>query len=247
MIQYNSYYLPAITLFIFLETILGGLLSYLMSKRHLKFFSYETFAMGIFVGLSALMLLEVNQSKHVDFNKYTVTYVIILTFVCISAIDFLLCKISNMSQGIFELIFAIFSLSLHSFFAGFGLGSINDITILVTLSIAIIAHKGIISFALMLKIRSYTRKNNILTAILFLFFCIIFPIGVLTGYRFQNLDTDIFDLLVHAFAIGVFLYLGVLHFIMILLKDKNDKIIKIYSAVLGFILIFAIISILHVY
>lgn len=105
-------------------------------------------------------------------------------------------------------------LSLHAFIAGLAVGITHSTETLVALTLAILAHKGFESFALMVGLQRNHVHEKLNRSILQLFTCIT-PAGILLANLIEtavktNL-TNTLSALLNAFAAGSFLYIGTLH------------------------------------
>ena len=105
-------------------------------------------------------------------------------------------------------------LSVHAFIAGSALGVSDTKSNVSILLIAILAHKGFESFALMIGLHRSLKNEKKIKGILWTF-TFVTPLGIIlsaliqTFFQIQtaNLITSLFD----AFAAGSFLYIGTLH------------------------------------
>ena len=106
-------------------------------------------------------------------------------------------------------------LSVHAFIAGAILGISDTMRTISILLIAILAHKGFESFALMVGLHQSLKKEVQMRGILAAF-TLVTPVGIILAAFFINsyLHTEVADIsmaLFSAFATGSFLYIGTLH------------------------------------
>lgn len=106
-------------------------------------------------------------------------------------------------------------LSVHAFIAGAVLGISDTMRTVSILLIAILAHKGFESFALMMGLHRSLEKEAQMSRILAAF-TLVTPLGIILTAFFLNsyLHTEVADIIIvlfSAFATGSFLYIGTLH------------------------------------
>ncbi len=132
-------------------------------------------------------------------------------------------------------------LSIHAFIEGIALG-VSDTTLAVTiLFIAILAHKGFESFALMMGLHRGLSKESDSKAILWVF-AFVTPLGVVIASVIENslqtVASDILTSVFSAFAAGSFLYIGTLHAghdHFHPSRDTTHRSYKILATVAGFL------------
>ncbi len=143
---------------------------------------------------------------------------------------------------------AALALSLHSFFAGTALGSTSivdgGVGSLVTIFVAIIAHKWAASFSLSITLNKSGLKRW-QGIILFIIFSLMTPLGVMAGtvLNLSSVASGVAPAILLSISAGTFLYLGTLHGLekSILAKECCDWKIFLF-VILGFV-IMAIIAI----
>ena len=106
-------------------------------------------------------------------------------------------------------------LSVHAFITGAMLGISDTMHTVSILLIAILAHKGFESFALMMGLHQSLEKEAQMRGILAAF-TLVTPFGIILAAFFINsyLHTEVADIIMalfSAFATGSFLYIGTLH------------------------------------
>lgn len=132
-------------------------------------------------------------------------------------------------------------LSVHAFIEGVALGISNEIHIVTVLLIAILAHKGFESYALVMGLHR-NLQNERLTKTILLVFTFVTPIGILIASliedHLQNNTTSLIMGLFSAFAAGSFLYIGTLHSTHTHFhpeRDKSHRALTILLTLFGFI------------
>jgi zinc transporter ZupT len=218
-------------LFIFVLTLLSGLFPLIKaSKDKIKHMPHgchthghlgkeqiigEALAAGVFLGAGLLHMLH---DAHHHFEELGYHYP--WAFLLAGAMFLILLLLEHVGQELNEnrgsnnLIFVLLSvvmLSFHSLFEGIALGLRNDLSVIIIVFIAIIAHHWASAYSLAIQIRK-SNLSNYTNWVLFLIFAIMTPVGVIAG---NFLTTDIsHNILVPVFtalAAGTFLYIGTLH------------------------------------
>lgn len=132
-------------------------------------------------------------------------------------------------------------LSVHAFIEGIALGISDQTSTVLVLLIAILAHKGFETYALVMGLyRNLPQKKsakNILWA-----FAFVTPLGILIAsfidHYLQNYVADLIAGLFSAFAAGSFLYIGTLHTAHTHfhpIRDRHDRYLKIIATTVGFV------------
>ncbi len=135
------------------------------------------------------------------------------------------------------------ALTLHSFFAGAGLGLANSNGLEIVMLIAILSHKTVAGLALTIELYK-TNSKRWIKILLFTIFAIATPIGLILGYTIKiNFDNEIITPILIAFSAGTFLFLGTLHGLSkSVLGSKCCKVWNFLWVIVGF-LIMAIVAI----
>ena len=176
----------------------------------------EALAAGIFLGAGLIHMLGEAAQNFTDRGyHYPIPFLLTgLTFLFLLWLEHLGAEIyahkNATHPGFAVLTFLI--LSIHSFLAGAALGLTHQLSVIIILLFAILAHKWAASFALAIQI-SKTTLSNQTGIILFLIFSLMTPLGILVGnaigHRFHQ--TSLIEAVFAALAAGTFLYLGTLH------------------------------------
>ena len=131
------------------------------------------------------------------------------------------------------------ALSFHSFMEGLGVG-VSSAQSAWALTFAIVAHKGIATFALGTSIvRQGVSTYEYLMSMLP--FCFVTPAGVLVGMSIQNSGNTLLTNTVLSLAGGTFICIGLMEIIAKELPG-DDKLLKIFLVLLGWG-IFAVLAI----
>jgi zinc transporter 1/2/3 len=139
-------------------------------------------------------------------------------------------------------------LSVHAFIEGAALGISDQNNTVLILLIAIVAHKGFETYALVMGLHRNLPKEKTAKRVL-MAFAFVTPVGILiASMAEQFLQTHTADLMTgffSAFAAGSFLYIGTLHSSHTHFhpaRDRSDRYLKIVATLLG-ILVMAIVAI----
>lgn len=215
--------------------------------QHNNFQTAEALAAGVFLGAGLIHMLA---DSAADFAEQGYGYP--WSFLLCGGIFLLLLFLEHVGREIYAhsagersplfAVLAMIMLSVHSFLAGAAMGLSHDLSIVIVILFAILAHKWAASFSLsihLIKSRLTTR-----TALcLFLIFAAMVPLGVSFGHVVSH-DLDAYPLLTPIFmalAAGTFLYLGTLHGLSraVMVKQCCD-LRHFFYVVAGFILMAAV-------
>ena len=176
----------------------------------------QALASGVFLGAGLLHMLGDASadfaSMHFDYPiAFLLAGVVFLFFLALEHIGTEIYSRKGSGKNGFAVI-AFFMLSIHSLFAGAALGLSGHLSVVITLLIAILAHKWAASFALATQIvqSSLPRKLSIM---MFIIFAFMTPLGIYFGeYVSTKLDSYSFIAPVfNSIAAGTFIYLGTIH------------------------------------
>jgi len=251
-------------LLIGLMTILVGLGSLQIIRRHQGLLSLgDALADGIFIGVALFHLVPDAVKGFLTSHSPTAAYGLTILF---TAAGFLLllslerllhssgeCKNSPMvahsaslSQNMSAWIF-MGMLFIHAFITGMALGVINQLTTILILFVAIIAHKGFETFALMLN-NHHHLKNQHQSKIILVIFSLATPLGTLLASisnLFLQTSTENWMVnMANAFAAGTFLYIGIRHRdrdhfhlpITIPIRIFNNQSLRILVTLIGIVI-----------
>lgn len=207
-------------------TLTTGFISLHFISRYQRLLSTgDAFADGIFLGAAIFHLLpDAIHGLSTKLNLFGSCLFVILLIVCAFSLLFSLessillrekqvqitdkhiCTASAwMLTGI---------LSVHAFIAGAALGISDSASVVSILLIAILAHKGFESFALVMRLHQGIKKGRKVKRILWIF-TFVTPFGIIVAAFIESfLQTQtatIITSLFSAFAAGTFFYIGTLH------------------------------------
>lgn len=184
----------------------------------------EAFSSGVFLAISLTMLLpssfHIFQQQLPEINYPIGSAIAIVAFLGLLAMEHMTMhtieseriKVRNERLPARIPLVMTTMIALPSFFLGTTLG-MGDDTAATLIFIAIILHKGTAAFALMLTmVRSTLSRSQ--TAVLFTFFALTTPLGIILGGFIHNeLDTStvLIKATVLSLGAGTFLYMGTLH------------------------------------
>ena len=208
-------------------TLTVGLASLKFIRRFQHLLSLgDAFADGIFLGVAAFHLFPdaLNEFTvyHHLLTAYLFTLILVIGGFCLLLLlerimlrrEMQRATISNAAACTASAWMLVGILAVHAFIAGAALGIANTITTVSILFIAILAHKGFESFALVMGLHRNSQTECQMKRILWAFtfvtpFSIVLASIVERFFQTQaaNLLTSIFS----AFAAGSFLYIGTLH------------------------------------
>lgn len=188
----------------------------LRDGEHVDFPLGETLATGVFLGAALLHMLPESNSLFISLGyRYPLAYLItgslFLLFLWFEHLGKELYHHQSANHPAFAIL-AWLMLSVHSLVLGMALGFSNEYTIMIMLYLAIITHKWAESFAIAIQLNKSSLKP-IQSAILFLIFLLMTPLGIYLGWFFGHGAEykSIFAPILIASSAGTFLYLGTLH------------------------------------
>ncbi len=176
----------------------------------------EALASGIFLGAGLIHMLSeaANDFIRLDY-EYPFAFLLTgITFLILLLFEHIGREVNERSgnNNLLFVALTIFILSIHSLLEGIALGSRDDMTLIIAIFIAILAHKWADSYSLAVQIR-----KNYLSAkhcwLIFIIFAFMTPLGIFIGHVI-NTDLDQSNILAPvftSFAAGTFLYIGTLH------------------------------------
>lgn len=212
-------------LIILVVTVLSGMLPLIKSYKDKlnynnafkskEYIIGEALAAGVFLGAGLLHMLY-DAAKHFTLMGYNYPWayllagVMFLSLLLLEHIGQELNEHKGSSNFLFVLL-AVLMLSFHSLFEGIALGIRSDLSLIIIVFIAILAHKWAAAYSLAIQIRKSNLSNK-LNWLLFMIFALMTPVGIILG---NVMNTDInHHILVPTFtalAAGTFLYIGTLH------------------------------------
>jgi zinc transporter ZupT len=211
-------------LIIFVISVFSGVLplayaSKIKAKNKLavpEFAIGEALASGVFLGAGLLHMLNDSARDFIDLGyHYPIAYllcgIVFLGLLLLEHVGKEVSEHSGENSPLFVFLAAAM-LSVHSLFEGVALGIRSDLSLVIIVFIAIIAHKWADSYSLAIHL-SKSRLSSKINWLLFFIFALMTPMGIFfgnyinTGLGEHNIVSPIFS----ALAAGTFLYIGTLH------------------------------------
>lgn len=140
----------------------------------------------------------------------------------------------------------LLALSTHTIFEGLALGLESSAQQVLTLLIAVLIHKAIISFTVGIRFAE-TMNSTRRTVIALLVLSIMAPVGVAIGTLVteigqQSMATDVASAVLQGLATGTFLYVTFFEVLLDQMKDDHN-VLKVLAVIIGF----ACITVLEVF
>ena len=189
------------------------------SKTLTYYHQSDAFARGIFLGAGLVHLLpeaiEQLEKIYAHDSHFIVSSICAFTFAILMWFEKGLFRfVPHAENTSLVPIFVVLTLSFHSIIEGYALGIEKTITGTTIIFLAIIAHKGSAAMALSLKLCVTTLAKK-LCILLFLFFALMTPFGIIAGIvttmYINSYINFIVEALADAIAAGTFLYIATLH------------------------------------
>ena len=202
----------------------------------------QAFSCGIFLGVGLLhMLGESSRNFYELAYRYPVAELIMgSVFLCFLWLEHIGKEIfhHNGRQGTHFVLLATGMLSMHSFLEGIALGMNTTFSLVITIFVAILAHKSLASFSLATQIQ-HSHLSRRMKLAYFIFFCLMTPLGIYCGHTaalsYEDLKLSL--PILTAIAGGTFLYLGTLNGLDYAVMIKTCCQLRAFAfLVLGFIL-----------
>ena len=206
-------------LIIFFTTVTAGTVGLLLSRRYHKVRQLgDAVANGIFLGAAIFHLLPhaVHSFKHFGNQNPIITTMLILTisYFLLLVIERGIQQVSVRLRQQSEAWLLLLVLSIHALIAGAALGLAQELAIASIVFLAIIAHKGFESFALVMNLQRRIKRRSEIAGILLLF-ALVTPLGILFGELSDKLLEAHLDHIMiavfNAIAAGTFFYIGTVH------------------------------------
>lgn len=142
----------------------------------------------------------------------------------------------------------LLALSFHSIFEGLAIGLQQDLGQLISLFLAVIAHKGIMAFSLGLTLAqaNLNFKQFLLSVLIF---SLASPVGMGIGILLSNLEkslgVDIANAVLQGTAGGTFIYITFFEVLPHEFNQPQNRMLKCLFTLLGFSCITGLIFITH--
>ncbi len=203
---------------ILLVSLVAGLGSLRLVNKYRSFLRIgDAAADGIFIGAAVFHLLPnaVHQFNTLDVSSSFIiaALLLIISFIIFILLHHVLHRFRGDSRSLHVWILTII-LSIHAMIAGLTLGISETLTIISVIFVAIAAHKGFETFALMMSLhRNLIALSQVI--LILILFSLVTPIGIMLGSMSSHfLQTNTNILLTACFsaiAAGTFLYIGTIH------------------------------------
>lgn len=177
----------------------------------------EAIASGIFLGAALLHMLGDASRDFIEMGyHYPIASLLAgIVFLTLLLFEHIGREMNEHPQGnnMLFVFLAVVMLSVHSLLEGVALGTRSDLSLLLVIFLAIIAHKWAASYSLAVQIAKSNPDKTRLNWLLFLIFAIMTPVGIFfgnminTGLETSSILAPVFT----ALAAGTFLYIGTLH------------------------------------
>lgn len=178
----------------------------------------EALASGIFLGAALLHMLGDAARDFISLNyHYPIAFllagVVFLTLLLLEHIGREMNEhhADNNNNFLFVLV-AVVMLSIHALLEGVALGTRTDLSLLIIMFMAILAHKWAASYSLAVQI-SKNSTNHKINWFMFIIFALMTPVGIFFGNLINTSlqDNNILAPVFTSLAAGTFLYIGTLH------------------------------------
>jgi len=240
---------------IFATSLTAGLISlHVINKRKRLFLLFgNAVANGVFLGAAFFHLLPdaVGGFKNLGISfVYPITLgLIICSFTLLVLIERSFRKHSPHMTSVLHAWLLTATLSVHAIIAGMALGIAASIDIVSVVFVAIIAHKGFETFALVMNLSRQLRRTISVVILLLLFSCIT-PLGIGIGslgdYLLSPHTDSLLTAILSAFASGTFIYIGSAHVHVDEERERLDSHQK-YAHVLAMLAGAAVMAVLAIW
>ncbi len=204
---------------IFVISLISGFTTLHIANRYRKLVSMaEALANGIFVGAALFHLLpdaitDFTYTFHA-FASVNAILMTVISFALLMVIEQQITRRISNYRHIANVGPLLVTLSIHAFITGLALGISNSYAVVISLLIAILAHKAFEMFALVINLhRQLKHKQHV--RILFFIFSFITPLGIVIGTSenaFLSLTQhSLLTAYLNAMCAGTFLYIATIH------------------------------------
>lgn len=204
---------------IFTVSVLSGFTTLHIANRYRKLVSMgEALANGIFVGAALFHLIPDAASGFASCKTcspylYTILAAAI-SFIALTLVEQQITHKISSYRHIVHVGPLLLTLSIHAFITGLALGISTSYVVVISLLIAILAHKAFEMFALVINLhRQIEKKHHV--RMLFLIFSFVTPLGIFIGASGDHilpLATDsVLTAYFNAICAGTFLYIATIH------------------------------------
>jgi hypothetical protein len=207
-----------IIVIIFAASVASGFVTLRIAHKYKKWISTgEALASGIFIGAAFFHLLPAATTGFMHSNigspLLDALLLAILSFILLMALEHYMTQKMGSPDHFTRLGPLILTLSIHAFLTGIALGISTSYLVIITLLIAIIAHKAFEMFALVINLHRNMKHNQHIRW-LFIAFSFVTPFGILIGGSNQWLALSADSSLtayINAICAGTFIYIATIH------------------------------------
>ncbi|PHQ81189.1 MAG: hypothetical protein COB66_02890 [Coxiella sp. (in: Bacteria)] len=204
---------------IFATSVGAGFTTLHIANKYKKLISLgEALASGIFIGAAIFHLLPdatagFLSTQHTSplVDAFLVAAASFLILMCIE--QFMVKRIGSF-RHIAHIGPLIATLSIHAFITGIALGISTTYTVVISLLVAIMAHKAFELFALVINLHRQIKHNHYVRLLFLLFSCIT-PLGIFVGFSgghyFSAATDDLLTTYFNAICAGTFIYIATIH------------------------------------
>ena len=208
-----------VIIIIFAASVASGFATIHIAHKYKKWISTgEALASGIFIGAAFFHLLPAASSGFAHDNFHTPIWDALLfaaiSFTVLMTIEHYMTKLAGGLRHITRLGPLIVTLSIHAFLTGLALGISNSYLVIISLLIAIMAHKAFEMFALVINLHRHIKHNHHVRW-LFILFSFVTPLGIVIGGSGDHLlplsSDSALTAYINAICAGTFLYIATIH------------------------------------
>ena len=204
---------------IFTVSVASGFTTLHIANRYRKLIAMgEALANGIFVGAAVFHLIPDAESVFARCNNCSPLLITLgcalASFVILMLFEQLVTHKISSYRHISKVGPLLLTLSIHAFITGLALGISESYVVVISLLIAILAHKAFEMFALVINLhRQLQHKHHV--RLLFFLFSFITPLGILLGASGDTLlplaANSTLTAYFNAICAGTFLYIATIH------------------------------------
>lgn len=204
---------------IFTSSVASGFATLRVAHKYKKWISIgEALSSGIFIGAAFFHLLPAASAgllhTHLSFPLLHALLWASISFTLLMLLERYMTKQTNNSRYIAHLGPLLLTLSVHAFLTGLALGISNSYVVIISLLIAIMAHKAFEVFALVINLHRHIKHNHHVRW-LFILFALVTPLGIMLGNSSDSvlpLSTDsLVTAYINAICAGTFVYIATIH------------------------------------
>lgn len=208
-----------VILIVFGASIASGFATLHIAHKYKKWISIgEALSSGIFIGAAFFHLLPAAEAGFmrgkIELPLFEALLFALVSFTLLMALEHYMTKKMGNLRHITHLGPLVLTLSIHAFLTGLALGISNSYLVIISLLIAIMAHKAFEMFALVINLHRNIKHNHHVRW-LFIVFSFVTPLGIFiggSGDHLLPLSTDnLFTASLNAICAGTFIYIATIH------------------------------------